>query len=640
MKKHYQETLSGDCVELFEKVRPSKLERAAKRRGIRAENLLLALSDKREMERQQPAFAKPSILIESALVVVENRSNAGDVALTEALLAIAKDIDISKPYHYINASILMDFLGIGSVDRLVASLTRIRSTLVKFDVRDVAARTRHRCPVSLINFQIKSISPATKLSSSSKVHVNRESHILKFALPNVMRTACNLPKSYTWITLSSISRFQHKYTNGLYQLLAVKAGHDLWCREPIEISAQDLAIKLGWSHATAKPFNSALFIERVVRPALEDIKYCVDDFTVEFDKPTRDLSRHGRPLNNLKFWVMNKATHYLASASLKAKKKQRVGEQTRTRLMLPDAVHPPEWLPSVDVLSRVSHRLRKPNPFELDRITRENRRRPMTLALEWRTTLDAIVANPDVQISSTEREIVAPLDNPFGKKIATPHLQFSSRLDGNEILAALENPYIGVDRIFEEWALSERVSVGSLGVPVRTDIRPVSKPDRELPTTMFMASRHYKTLIEQFARYADDLKVYKGDVGKYSPECLLTGFRHLDYVWSAITDAAPAGIKLGGLTKAMDIMSRAHPVRMRMTAKTLLNAIWDADFVKIERIMKAIFAREKELLFHPVTGKKFQDDVTPKTSLEGFMPLTEGEAESMSQGVGLLTNFG
>jgi len=56
--------------------------------------------------------------------------------------------------------------------------------------------------------------------------------------------------------------------------------------------------------------------------------------------------------------------------------------------------------------------------------------------------------------------------------------------------------------------------------------------------------------------------------------------------------------------------------------------------------MKAIFAREKELLFHPVTGKKFQDDVTPKTSLEGFMPLTEGEAESMSQGVGLLTNFG
>lgn len=634
MKKQYQETLSGDRVELFEEYRPSKLEKAAKRRGIRANNLVLALTDKSEMRSQQPAVSKPTILIESAKVVVENRANAKDTALTEALLAIAKDIDISKPYHYIKASILMDFLGIGSVDRLVDSLTRIRSTLVQYDVRDVAAKARYRRAVSLINFQIKSASPA------AKARIDRESWILKFAVPAVLRQVFVLPKPYTWINLNSISQFEHKYTSALYQLLAVKAGHDYWCREPLEISAQDLAIKLGWSHATAKPFNAAHFLKRVVAPALEDIRYCVDDFTVVFDEPTRDLSKHGRPLKKLKFWVLVKSTDLLPSAALKGKKRQRVGTKARTRLTLPDAVHPPEWLPSIDAISRVSHRLRKSNPFELDCITRENRNRPMALALEWRTTLDAIVANPNLQISSGGYEVVAPLDNPFGKKIATPHLQISSRLDGNEILAALENPYIGVDRIFESWALSERVSVGSLGVPVRTDIRPISKPDRELPTTMFMAQRHYKTLIEQFARYADDLKVYKGDVGKYSPETLLTGFRHLDYVWSAITDAAPAGIKLGGLTKAMDIMSRAHPVRMRMTAKTLLGAIWDADFAKIERIMKAIFAREKELLFHPLTGKRFRDDVTPKKSFEGCMPITEGEAEAMSDGEGPLTKYG
>lgn len=638
MKKQYQETLSRDHVELFEPVRPSKLQRAAKRRGIRAKDLMLALSDKSEMARQNPAFTKPTILIESAKVVVEKRSSASDMALTEALIAIAKDIGLSKPYHYVTASILMDYLGIESVDRLVNSLARIRSTLVQFDFRDIESKRRHRRPVGLINFQIKSL-PA-KISKDSKPQNEREPWILKFALPSVLKTAYSLPKAYTWVNLNSISQFQHKYTNGFYQLLAVKAGHDLWCREPVEISAQDLAIKLGWSHAMVKPFNSALFLERVVRPALEEVQNCVDDFSVEFEKPTRDLSKHGRPLNDLTFWVLPKATYLMQSASLKGRRRQRVGTQMRARLTLPDTVHPPEWLPSIDAISRVSYRLRKPNPFELDRITRENRRRPMTLALEWRTTLDAIVANPDVQISSTDREIVTQFDNPFGKEIASQHVQISSFRDGNELFSALENPYFGVDRIFEKWALSKRVSVGSLGVPVRSDIQPLSKPDRELPTTTFLSHIQYQHLIQHFARYADDLRVHKKDSGKYSPESLVTGFQNLDYIWAAITKAAPDGVRLGGLTKAMNMMSRAHPVRMRITAKTLIDAIWRADFAKIEKIMKAIFAREKELILHPLTGKQFIDDVTPKPSFSGMMPVAEGEAEAMSHGVGSLTNFG
>lgn len=616
MKKQFQETSLGDQVELFEPNALSPLKKAAQRKGIRAKNLMLALSDMSEMRSQQPAIAKPTILIESAEIVIESRTSAKDMALTEALLAIAKDIDISKPYHEVKASVLMDFLGIDSVDRLVDSLTRIHSTSVKYDVRDVDAKKRYRRAVSLIDFQVESDLPAAKASKALKAKIDRGSSILTFAVPAVVREVFVLPKPYTWINLCSVSRFQHKHSTGLYQLLAVKAGHDPQYREPLEISAQDLAIKLGWSHARAKPFNAALFLKRVVEPALEDIKYCVDDFKVVLDEPTRDLSKHGRPLNDLKFWVLVKESHLLSAAALKAKKRQRVGTQLRTRVTLPDAVHPPEWLPSIEAISRVSHQLREANPFGLDTITRANRRRPMTLALEWRTTLDAIVASPDVQVSSG--------------------------LDGHEILSALDNPYVGVDRIFEQWALDHRFGLGSLGVPIRTDIRPAPKPLRDLPETMLMPAGHYKALAEHVLRYADDLKVHRGDTGTFSPDTLVASFSSLDWLWAAISKAAPADIKLGGLTKAMHLMAKGHPVRMRMTAKTLVDAVWDADFAKIEKIMKAIFANEKKLAGHPITGERYRDIAAkPETDTAfAFMPLTEGEAEAMSHGVGSLTSYG
>lgn len=614
MKKQYQELPSGEQVELFEPAKPSALEMAAQRKGIRAKNLMLALSDMSEMRSQQPAIAKPTILIESAEIKVESRTSAKDMALTEALLAIARDIDITKAYHEVKASVLMDFLSIDSVDRLVDSLTRIHSTSVKYDVRDMDAQKRYRRAVSLVEFQVESDLPAAKASKALKEKIDKGSSILKFSVPAVVREVFVLPKPYTWINLCSVSRFQHKHSNGLYQLLAVKAGHDPHYQRPLEISAQDLAIKLGWSHANAKPFNSALFLKRVVEPALEDIKYCVDDFRVVFDEPTRDLSKHGRPLNNLKFWVILKDNHLLSSASLKGKKRQRVGTELRTRVTLPDAIHPPEWLPSIEVISRVCHKLREANPFGLGRITRENRRRPMTLALEWRTTLDAIVANPDVQVSRD--------------------------LNGHEILSALDSPYIGVDRIFEQWAHDHRFGLSSLGVPIRTDIRPAPKPDRGLPEPekRFMIDFHYRMLITNFARYANDLKVYKAESNTFSPQTLIESYRNLD--WSAISNAAPTHIKIGGLAKAMRMMSNAHPVRMRMTAKTLIDAIWAADFLKIERIMKAVFANEKKLAGHPVTGEKYVDR-TPKSDTQfAFMPITEGEAEAMSHGVGSLINFG
>ena len=126
----------------------------------------------------------------------------------------------------------------------------------------------------------------------------------------------------------------------------------------------------------------------------------------------------------------------------------------------------------------------------------------------------------------------------------------------------------------------------------------------------------------------------------YSPQTLVESYSNLDWVWSAVSKAAPEDIKLGGLTKAMHLMAKAHPVRMRLTAKTLVDAIWDADFGKIERIMKAVLANEKKLSGHPITGEKYRDTTPKSDTAFSFFPLTEGEAEAMSQGTGSLTNFG
>ncbi|MCJ8237817.1 replication initiation protein [Peteryoungia algae] len=612
-KKQFQETQSGELVELLERRTPSALEVAVNRKGIRAKNLLLALSDIGEMRSQRPAIAKPTVLIESAEIVGESRTSAKDMALTEALLAIARDVNITKPYHEVRASVLLDYLGITSVDRLVDSLTRIQSTSVKYDVRDFTAKKRYRRAVSLIQFMIESDLAGPKASKAIRDKIERGSSILRFSVPEVVREVFVLPKPYTWINLCSVSQFKNKYSNGLYQLLAVKAGHDQRYRTPLVISAQDLAIKLGWSHARAKPFNAALFLQRVVKPALEDIRACVEEFDVIFDEPERDSSKHGRPLEDLKFWVLVKQNHLLSSSALKGKKRQKVGTQLRTRVTLPDSIHPQEWLPSIDAISRVSHQLREANPFSLGRIAGENRRRPMTLALAWRTTLDAIVANPDVQVSVD--------------------------LTGHDILSALDNPYIGVDRIFEQWALSHRMGLSYLGVPVRTSIKPLPTPQRLPPEKMFLHPVSYGSLA-RMESYANDLQVYKNDNGLYSHQTLVEAFANLDHVWRAISNAAPAYVKLGGLTKAMAMMSKAHPVRMRHTAKNIVEAVWSEDFEKIEKIMKAIFANEKKLFGHPVTGERYKDPTPKSENSFAFMPITEGEAEAMATGTGALTNFG
>lgn len=565
-----------------------KLAAAAERKGIRAQNLMTAIGSIEEMQNQRPSFSKPTVLIENSEIIRECRTSAKDMALNECLLAIAKHSDITQPYHEVRASLLLDFLQIDSVDRLVESLVRLTLTNVYFDVRDVKQRRRYRQAVSLVNFRLENDIPDDHLAKELKKQIERGSAVLKFSIPTVVREVFTLPKPYTWVSLYAISRFRHKHSNALYQLLAVKAGHDDDFRKPLVIEPQVLAKKMGWSHAKATPFNAALFMKRCVEPALEDIRDCVPDFVVEMDAPKRDATKRGRPMLPLIFKVYPKPPHQLSGVELLAYKRKRVSRSTQEIITRPDAVHPPHHIPSVEAVTRAAQRLQERNWNGSKRIAQRNKRRVMTLALHWRTVLDALAVNPEVHVGW--------------------------HIDGWEILTGLEDPRIGVDRVFEKWAgdPERRCNIRNMGVPVRTDI-PRIQQERQLPSDLLLKPIHY-TMVDNMMYQAGDLNAD-----------LSTHFQHLDYVWHAVAQAAPDGLNLGGLKKTMEIAATAHPVRQRMTAKTLGEAIFAHDFEKIERIMKAIFANKEKMKLHPRGKRAMPRPRRPVYGAGGwsFAPMTE-----------------
>lgn len=553
------------------------LERAAKRKGIRAADLMAAISSIKEMNRQRPQFSRPSILIESAEVVFENRASAKDMALYEALLAIAKDGGMENAHHSIKAEMLMDFLQTDSVERLIDALIRVASTMVEYDVRDVAKRKRYTGAVPLIGFEIESDLPKN-MKQQLKGLIDRGSSILHFKIPPVVREVFLQPKPYTWVSLHAISQFKCKYTNGIYQLLAVKAGHDDGYIRPLEIDAQKLAIKIGWSHARRKPFNAALFLKRCVEPALEDIGICVNEFCAYLKPLERDTSKRGAPLKPLIFDVRRKHNFELSGVDLLARKKLRTKSSLQTDVTMPDHIHPPEYLPSLAAVTRAAQVLRKPNFYDRSDIAKENRNRPRQLALHWRTVLDAITADPDRMVSH--------------------------HLCGHDIFAALDDPKrVGVDRIFEHWAINTPRDIHRMGVPARHDIRPPSAKNRPVPTDGVLRHSIYG-LIASIERVAKDLSSPYASKLPVSVSNLAESLIATPGVWEAIKAAAALqGVNLGGLTKAMGMISKAHPVRMRWTAKNVCLAVFDHDWRKIERIMKATFAQKDNLNRSPINGK-------------------------------------
>lgn len=552
------------------------LERAAKRKGIRAANLMAAISSIEEMDRQRPQFSKPSILIESAEVVLENRASAKDMALYEALLAIAKDGGMENAHHSIKAEILMDFLQTDSVERLIDALIRIASTMVEYDVRDVAKRKRYTGAVPLIGFEIESDLPKN-MKKQLKGLIDRSSSTLHFKIPPVVREVFLQPKPYTWVNLHAISQFKCKYTNAIYQLLAVKAGHDDGYIRPLEIDAQKLAIEIGWSHARRKPFNAALFFKRCVEPALQDISICVNEFRVFMKPLERDATKRGSPLKPLVFEVCRKGNYELSGVDLLARKKLRTKQAVQMDVTMPDHIHPPEYLPSLAAVTRAAQVLKKPNFYDRSDIAKENRDRPRQLTLHWRTMLDAITADPERLVSH--------------------------HLSGWDIFAALDDPRIGVDRIFEHWASNTPRDIHRMGVPARHHIHPPSAKNRPIPGDGVLRHSIYG-IVASIERVATDLSSPYAFKLNVSYSHLAENLVATPGVWEAIKAAAALqGVNLGGLAKAMGLMSKAHPVRMRWTAKNVCQAAFDHDWKKIEKIMKATFAQKDKLDRSPVNGK-------------------------------------
>lgn len=553
------------------------LERAAKRKGIRAANLMAAISSIEEMNRQRPQFSKPSVLIESAEVVLDNRASAKDMALYEALLAIAKDGGMENSHHSIKADILMNFLQTDSVERLIDALIRVASTMVKYDVRDMMKRKRYTGAVPLIGFEVESDLPK-EMKKQLKGLIDRSSSILHFKIPPVIREVFLQPKTYTYVNLYSISQFEYKYTNAIYQLLAVKAGYDHgYNTKPLTIDAQELAIKIGWSHARSKPFNAALFLKRCVEPALQDIRICVREFDVEMKPLERDKKKRGSPLKPLVFEVRRKHNFELSGVDLLARKKLRTKEAIQMDVAMPDHIHPPEYLPSLAAVTRAAQVLRKPNFYDRSDIAKENRNRPRQLTLHWRTMLDAITADPDRMVSH--------------------------HLSGYDIFAALDDPRVGVDMIFEQWAINTPRGIHRMGVPARHHIHPPSAKNRPIPGDGVLRHSIYG-LVANIERLVTDLSSPYVSKLSVSYSNLAESLVATPGVWEAIRAAAALqGVNLGGLTKAMGMMSKAHPVRMRWTAKNVCQAVFDHDWRKIEKTMKAIFAQKDKLDRSPINGK-------------------------------------
>jgi hypothetical protein len=570
--------------------------------GIRARDLMLALSSIEELNRQRPSYSKPTYLIQDIEVVVDNRTSGKDHALYEALLAIAKSAGMDQESHEIKAEVLMHYLQTDSIQRLLDALVRIASTTVVFEVRDLKRRKTLTGAAPMIQFIIESDDPI-RVKAALKRAINTSSAVLHFKIPSVVRQAFLEPKAYAWLNLWSISKFQSKYTNALYQMLAIKASQEDEYRRPLEITVQELADRMGWKQPKGQAFNSALFNLRALQPALQDIDTYVREFTVKVGEPVRDMKKRGRPLKALVFNVIPTPLHLLTSTELKGKKRQRVRKYTQMEICLPDHIHPVEWLPSLEAITRVSQLQKKLNFYSNKFIAAENANRPRHLALWWRTMLDAIAQEPEMQVSEN--------------------------LTGLDIFADIENAYIGVDRAFSRWALDDPNSIDNLGVRPRTNFIAPSAKNRPLPDVMVLKPVFYKLLADML-RVADDLSSPFAAQLPVDDWSLTTAFENHDGVWEALRQAASLqGVDLGGLQKAMKIMAGAHPVRMRQTTKTLVNAVFAHDWTKVEKVMKAIFANREKLLHHPQTGRLGKPAQAPSIRNGYSLSLSGSDLEAM-----------
>jgi hypothetical protein len=257
--------------------------RGSDRKGIRASDLMKALTDPVEAMKTSPMTEKPRVLIETMRVVGDDVMTAHDTAIYERLLAHARDEGIDQESHQIAVGALMKYLDVRNVDRVVESLERITRTVVRYDFQDDEVRRRGAMPLIIAEV-------AEDLRSGTAT--------LTYAIPGPIRRVVLAARDYAWLEINAFAQFKSRYAGRLYQRLALRAGYDEPLRKPWEIAPLQLAEELGYPLEKDGTLHYASFIRRCLEPAMKDIEECVTRFSVGWEVGRRGEGR-GRPVETL-----------------------------------------------------------------------------------------------------------------------------------------------------------------------------------------------------------------------------------------------------------------------------------------------------------------------------------------------------
>ncbi len=251
--------------------------RGSERKGIRAGDWLSETTGILE-KMKNPKFEKPANLIESIRILDDGEMSAKSWAVAEYAFANARREGIENDHWDLPMSVLSKYLEIAETRRIEPMLNACAKTLVRYDVRDGTKR-------------IRTVQPILTYELHEETRIGKS--ILRYRLPDVVKTAVLRSQHYTWLDINVFARFKSKYSARLYEKLALMAGKDDDLRSSWEPTPTELAEYLGFPIPKDKPLHFGTF-HRAVERAMEDVNEHVIQFNVRMSPPDRQSTK-GRP---------------------------------------------------------------------------------------------------------------------------------------------------------------------------------------------------------------------------------------------------------------------------------------------------------------------------------------------------------
>ncbi len=515
--------------------------------AVQASDLAAALSDGRELARQQPRVPKAKELIESIKIIGQDRLTASDQAIYEALLAWVRDKGIADSAHTIPLSSLKTYAEITRTDDLVAMLHRLGTTYVKYDVRDRKWRRRGTLPLVLAE--------VAENEKTGDVEV-------RFQIPESVREIMIESRQYAHLELAAFPKFSSRYSARLYQRLALRAGYTNETRISWEIEPKKLAESLGFK--IGKSFRYADFRRNALEPALTDISLYVTRFRVTCTPVKEDVGRGLPAVVRLRFDFEDTAfTPPLASRQAVPFSSTIADEINRLMKMEVriDGVMP-TLIPSLSMLSRlVTHLHARGRPSNLD-----DSARALRIFESWLAAIDeAVECKRSGALRADVREPIGDVD-----------------ICGEYLLDLIKEN--GFEAAFVAWA--EAVEMTGRHMRRLKPTEPMtpapssaeSRRDRAVRRMMEDAKDQMETLPPTI-RFS-----YSGHVRSLcDPEVS---------PWHRIVDEHPIGRTLAAALRAVGKMND-KPRQQRQTMINMLRALSEYDLDKLRSISGAVLAAER-----------------------------------------------